>query len=110
MDFYDGIPGEISQVDKDIFMASSRASILGDDDTTALRKIHEEIYVSNFTRGLEAWTNWRRNKIPALEIPVGTVLGNEIIRRYNIPLSEQTSNPNAPTNLPTLDTPMWFEN
>jgi len=108
-DFYDGIPGEIAQADKDAYMASTRASITADDNVTALRKIHEELYTSNFTRGIAAWTNWRRNKVPNFELPFGAVL-NTTIRRYNIPLSEQTSNPNAPTTLPGLDVPMWFEN
>jgi len=110
LDFYDGTSGEITQQDKNTFMASPKASISGDNITTALRKIHEEIYVSNFTRGIAAWTNWRRNKVPTFEIPVGTTLGpTSNIHRYQIPLSEVTSNPNAPTNLPALDVPMWFE-
>lgn len=111
LDFYDGEPGEITPANKATFMASPRASIATDTNPIALQKIHEEIYVSNFTRGLAAWTNWRRNKIPTFEIPVGTALGpTSNIHRYQIPLSEQTNNPNAPSSLPALDTPMWFEN
>lgn len=111
MDFYDGIPGEIAAADKAAYMATPRATITGDDIATALKKIHEELYTSNFTRGIAAWTNWRRNKVPDFEIPIGTALSDtSIIRRYQIPLSERTNNPNAPTTLPALDAPMWFEN
>lgn len=108
LDFYDGSDGEILAADKTTFMNSARATITGDDMATAMKKIHEEIYVSNFTRGLAAWTNWRRNKVPNFELPVGAAL-NTTIRRYQVPLSEITSNPNAPTTLPALDVPMWFE-
>ncbi|MCF6296789.1 MAG: SusD/RagB family nutrient-binding outer membrane lipoprotein [Flavobacteriaceae bacterium] len=108
LDFYDGSAGEILDADKTTFMASPKATLAGDDMATAMKKIHEEIYVSNFTRGLAAWTNWRRNKTPNFELPVGAVL-NTTIRRYQVPLSEITSNPNAPTTLPELDQPMWFE-
>ncbi|WP_346883356.1 SusD/RagB family nutrient-binding outer membrane lipoprotein [uncultured Algibacter sp.] len=110
LDFYDGIPGEISASDKTMYLSSPRGTITGDSEADALRKIHEEIYISNFTRGLEAWTNWRRNKVPNFEIPEGSILGDENIRRYNVPLSELTTNPNAPQSLPALDVPMWFEN
>jgi len=108
LDFYDGTEGEILSTDKIIFMNAPRARIAGDDIETAIRKVQEELYVSNFSRGLAAWTNWRRNKVPDFELPVGAVL-NTIIRRLQIPLSEQTTNPNIPTNIPPLDQPMWFE-
>lgn len=108
LDYYDGNPGEIAQPDKDAFMASPRASITGDSDAMALQKIFEEIYVANLSRGLESWTNWRKNKVPNLALPEGAVL-NTTIRRYGIPLSEVTANPNAP-DVEALDTPMWFEN
>lgn len=108
LDYYDGQPGEIAQADKDTFLASSRATLVGDSDADALQKVYEEIYVANITRGIETWTNWRKNKVPALELPTGAVL-TTIIRRYGIPLSEVTSNPNAPA-VEALDTPMWFEN
>lgn len=104
---YDGNPGEISQADKDAFLASARGSIATDSQANALLKIHEETYVANFTRAIESWTDWRRNKVPTLVLPTGAVL-TDFIRRYQIPLSEVTSNPNAP-GVENLITPMWFE-
>ncbi|MFS4468470.1 SusD/RagB family nutrient-binding outer membrane lipoprotein [Maribacter sp. 2210JD10-5] len=108
LDYYDGQPGEIAAADKDAYMASARASISGDSDAVALRKIHEETYVANFTRAIESWTDWRRNKVPDLTLPTGAVL-TDFIRRYQIPLSEVTANPNAP-GVENLTAPMWFEN
>jgi len=109
MDYYDNIPGtEISQVDKDAYIASPRGSIAADSQADALRKIHEEIWLSDFNRGLEGWTDWRRNKVPDLVEVEGSIFPGEFIRRYRVPLSEQSSNPNAPS--PELETvPMAFE-
>ncbi|GAB4511219.1 MAG: SusD/RagB family nutrient-binding outer membrane lipoprotein [Allomuricauda sp.] len=107
LDYYDDKPGTISEADKQAFLSSPRGSISGDSQADALRKIHEEMYVANFTRAIESWTDWRRNKVPELTLPQGAVL-QTFIRRYQIPLSEVTSNPNAPEVVP-LQEPMWFE-
>ncbi len=108
LDFYDGQPGAIAEADKDAFLASPRGSISGLAEADALRMIHEESYVANFTRGIEAWTDWRRNRVPEFQLPIGAVL-TDVIRRYQPPLSELNSNPNAPPVVPLL-TPMFFEN
>lgn len=104
---YDGTTGEIAQADKDAYMASSRATITGDSQADALLKIHEETYVADFTRAVESWTDWRRNKVPTIVLPNNAVL-TDFIRRYQVPLSEITSNSNAP-DVEDLITPMWFE-
>jgi len=108
LDYFDGLPGAIAQADKDAFLASARASIAGDSQADALLKIHEETFVANFTRAIESWTDQRRNGVPELTLPEGAVLTN-FIKRYQIPLSEVTANPNAP-DVEDLTTPMWFEN
>ncbi len=108
LDYYDGQPGEIAQADKDAYMGSARASISGDSQADALLKIHEETFVANFTRAIESWTDQRRNGVPEIVLPEGAVL-TDFIRRYQIPLSEVTSNPNAP-GVEALTTPMWFQN
>ncbi|MDY8133985.1 SusD/RagB family nutrient-binding outer membrane lipoprotein [Aquimarina sp. 2201CG5-10] len=108
LDYYDGQPGAISQAAKNAYLASPRATITGDSQAVALTKIHEEQYVADFTRSLETWTDIRRNKVPAYQPIIGTVLTDNI-RRYQIPLSEITSNPNAPDVVPLI-TPMYFEN
>jgi len=108
LDYYDGQPGEIAQADKDAYLASARASISGDSEADALTKIHEETFVADFTRAIESWTDQRRNGVPEIVLPEGSVL-TDFLRRYQIPLSEVTSNPNAP-GVVGLTVPMWFQN
>ncbi|MFS4484073.1 SusD/RagB family nutrient-binding outer membrane lipoprotein [Hyunsoonleella sp. 2307UL5-6] len=108
LDSYDGAPGAISEADKAAFLASPRGTISGDSEEDALLKIHEETFVANFTRAIESWTDWRRNDVPTITLPTGAVL-TDFLRRYQIPLSEVTSNANAPA-VEDLTEPMWFEN
>jgi hypothetical protein len=106
LDSYDGQPGEITQPDKNTYLDN-----LPDLNTLptpdALRLLHEEKYVALFSRGLEAWTHWRRTKVPEFQQPESASI-SDIIRRYQVPLSEQSSNPNFP-GVEALDTPMAFE-
>lgn len=99
LDSYDGQPGEIDQGLKDAYIANL-------PDVT-LEVLHEEKYVALFTRGIEAWTHWRRTKVPDFQQPEAASV-DDIIRRYQVPLSEQTSNPNFP-GVEQLTTPMAFE-
>ncbi len=107
MDSYDGQPGEIPAADKQGYIAA-RGDISGLADAEALNQLYTEQYVALFSRGLEAWTHWRRTKTPDFILPVDAVVG-DIIRRIQYPLSELSSNPNAPDVVP-LTTPMYFEN
>ena len=74
----------------------------------AIRTIHEQQYVNLFARGLEAWTQWRRVKVPDLPLPQQAALP-EIIRRFPISDQELSANPNAAAARKPLITPMWFE-
>ncbi len=105
---YDGLPNEVPAADKTTYLASARGSIAGDSQADALRKIHEEHYVADFMRHMESWTTIRRNQVPAYEPIIQTVLTDNI-NRYQVPLSEITSNPNAPA-VEALITPMYFQN
>jgi hypothetical protein len=106
LDSYDGQPGEIESIEKDFYIASlPDLNSLSQDD--ALRELHEQKYVALFTRGIETWAHWRRTKVPELDEPEGNTISG-IIRRYQVPLSEQSSNPNFP-GVEQLDTPMDFE-
>ncbi len=106
LDNYDGKPGAILSTDKSNFI-SSLPNLATLSDTDALKVINEQHYIELFTRGIEAWTQWRRSKTPSFQLPVQSSL-TSIIRRYNYPASEISSNPNAPTQKPLTD-PMWFE-
>ncbi len=108
LDYYNTIPGaEISTAERDAFLSSLRGSIASDSQEIALRKIHEETYIADFNRPLETWTDWRRNKVPDLVEVEGATL-TDFIRRYRVPLSETTSNPNAPDAVAETE-PMYFE-
>lgn len=74
----------------------------------ARRIIHEQQYVNLFARGMEAWTQWRRVKVPELPLPQSAQL-DDIIRRFPIADEELNSNPNAEAARKPLTTPMWFE-
>ncbi|MEL6923390.1 MAG: SusD/RagB family nutrient-binding outer membrane lipoprotein [Bacteroidota bacterium] len=106
MDFYDGKPGEIAAEDKEAYLASLPSiNDLSKDD--ALEAIHLQLYIQNFFRMPEGWTQWRRTKVPDLALPQRTTCG-DIVRRFFYPPDEVGANPNAPSPVP-FDTPMWYE-
>lgn len=108
LDSYDGQPGELSSDEKEDYVAS-RGSIAGLSNEDAIERVNIEQYVALFTRGLEAWTHWRRTKTPEFQLPDNAQL-SDIIRRYGYPTDELTTNENSPAASPDLIEPMWFEN
>lgn len=107
LDSFDGVPGQIANADKNTFI-NSFPNLASVSTSEAIKIVNEQQYVDLFTRGIEAWTHWRRTKTPDFQQPVQAALST-IIRRYPYPASEISSNPNAPTQKP-LTEPMWFEN
>jgi len=107
LDFYDTQPGTIDAADKAAYLASL-PDITGLSAANALQVINEQQYIALFTQGVEAWTHWRRTKVPDFQLPDQALLP-DIIRRYSYPPDEAGSNPNIPIQAP-LQTPMWFEN
>jgi hypothetical protein len=108
LDSYDGQPGEIPSADKDAYL-SERGDISGLANVDAIFQVNIEQYTALFTRGLEAWTHWRRTKTPDFQLPENAQL-TDIIRRYGYPTDELTANENSPSASEALDAPMWFEN
>lgn len=107
MDFYDGKPGAIDPADKDAFVG--RILDRYDDASNKVEVIQEQLYVALTGQNPEGWTNWRRTKVPSLELPQQATL-NTIIRRYPLPDNERTSNAeNAEPFIGLEDQPMWFE-
>lgn len=107
MAYYAGKPGQIDPVEIEGYIASLPAlSSLAADE--AIQAIQLQIYITMFLRTPEAWTQWRRTKVPDLVLPRGSSLG-DIMRRWPYPPDEKGANPNTPADKP-LDTPMWFEN
>jgi hypothetical protein len=105
MNEYNGTAGAISTEDQDAYIASLGAIGTGDD---ALLKIRQQLYLANFQRLPDAWAEWRRTKVPALETPAGSSVTG-VVRRFFYPPDEVGANPNAPAGQP-VDTPMWYEN
>ncbi|MDG5767282.1 SusD/RagB family nutrient-binding outer membrane lipoprotein [Balneolales bacterium ANBcel1] len=105
LDFFDGKPGAIAADDKQAYIDGLPGSF--GSQGVALNAIHAQQYIEVLDRAPENWTHWRRTKYPDLPVAEQAVLG-DIIRRFPLPPSELSSNPNTPAP-PNLDAPMWFE-
>ncbi|UGU14466.1 SusD/RagB family nutrient-binding outer membrane lipoprotein [Sinomicrobium kalidii] len=57
----------------------------------AREKIGQQLWLALFDQGFEAWTEWRRTKIPALE-PAAEAAINQIPSRYYYPTTEVSLN------------------
>lgn len=56
------------------------------------QKIAQQAYLAFYTRGLEAWTEWRRLDWPVFAMPPNPFT-DTIPKRYIYPINEQTLNP-----------------
>jgi hypothetical protein len=56
-------------------------------------KIGTQAYLAFYTRGLEAYTEWRRLDYPIFNIPPAITEYSEIPKRFTYPVNEQTLNP-----------------
>lgn len=59
---------------------------------TFKQKIGTQAYIALYTRGLEAWNEWRRLDYPILKIPPSISTYDQIPKRYTYPVNEQTLN------------------
>lgn len=55
-------------------------------------KIAHQEYIAFYTRGLEAWTTWRRLDFPVLLVPELVESYGDIPKRFPYPVNEQTLN------------------
>lgn len=79
-----------------------------DNASTALEHVYVQQYIDSFARGLEGWTSWRKNKVPALSAhPDGNIGG--VIRRWPYDDDEPNININFPENVSALGDEMWYE-
>ncbi|MEM9981486.1 MAG: SusD/RagB family nutrient-binding outer membrane lipoprotein, partial [Bacteroidota bacterium] len=74
----------------------------------ALEVIQEQQYIALFNNGQEAWSNWRRTKVPDLQVPIGAPIIT-VISRIELPNDELRANSNAPSVTPRIDEPVYFE-
>jgi hypothetical protein len=77
------------------------------------KEIHIQQWVDLMDRPLESFVQWRRSgpsgsEVPALTLPPGAPAG-PLIRRYPLPNSEITANPNIPAPQPVYSDKMWFD-
>lgn len=81
---------------------------------TALQQIGTQKWIALYGQGIEAWTEWRRTKIPALSPAIDPKGINEIPSRYYYPSNEQSlnaTNYNAAVSAfgpDNLTTPVWW--
>ena len=78
----------------------------------ALEMIATQLWVNHFLNWWEAWTEWRRTRLPVL-VPTnfpGNVTGGKIFERLKYPTAEVAGNPNFATGATTNDyvTKLWF--
>ncbi|MEQ8240684.1 MAG: SusD/RagB family nutrient-binding outer membrane lipoprotein [Cyclobacteriaceae bacterium] len=108
-----GISASMNHFDGTAFAidAADKTAFLGTLDLTAeadpVEFIQTQQYIALFNQGAEAWANWRRTKVPTLDVPVGAPI-NSIISRLEIPNSEIESNFNIEIS-PLIDRPVYFE-
>ncbi len=106
LDYFDGSLGEISQTDKDTYIASlPDLSTLTKEE--ALDYINDQHYIALFGNGIEAWNLWKRTKSVDFDVP-NLSGATDIIRRYTYSSNEAAANINIPTEV-TIEDPMWFE-
>lgn len=57
-------------------------------------KIGIQSWIANYTKGLEAWTTWRRLDYPIFNVPENKSSVKDIPTRFTFPVNEQTLNEN----------------
>lgn len=100
LDYFDDKPGEISDAEKQAYLASL-------PDNPTVEDVWAQQYIEVYDRSPENWTQVRRTHFPSLEVPNEARLG-DIIRRWPYPPDERSANPNVPAPIGET-TPMWFE-
>lgn len=80
--------------------------------TTGLEQIATQYWANHFLNWWEAWSNWRRTRLPAL-VPTnfpGNVTGGKIFERLKYPNAEVAGNPNFAATATTNDwvTKVWW--
>jgi hypothetical protein len=68
-------------------------TLLEFNSATALNQIALQEWIALYGQGVEAWNEWKRNRVPALPLAVAAYV-NEIPSRYLYPTTEQSLNGN----------------
>lgn len=106
MTFYEADPS-----DTQVYLNTQLTNIVTSIDPA--KEIHIQQWVDLMDRPLESFVQWRRSgptgsEVPALTLPPGAPAG-PLIRRFPLPNSEITANPNIPNPQPVYSDKMWFD-
>jgi hypothetical protein len=74
----------------DAFLAQSAIAYQG--GTAGLRQIALQKWISHYTQGVEAWSEWRRTCVPATVKPGPAAIINSVPRRYQYSTREHSVN------------------
>lgn len=101
---------QVADADKQTFMNSQLPDLTASSDP--VYDIHVQQWIDLFDRPIEGWIQSRRSgpegeEVPNLELPPQAPAGG-IMRRWDYPPGEMTSNPNAPDQ-PHIYENLWFD-
>lgn len=106
MNFYEADPTAIQT-----YLSTQLPNLLINVDP--VKEIHLQQWIDLMDRPSESFVQWRRSgpagsEVPALTLPPGAPAG-PLIRRFPLPDSEITANPNIPVPQPVFTDKMWFD-
>lgn len=85
-----------TQAEAVIYLAQPSVNYATAPDASAdgwREKIGTQSWIANYTKGLEAWTTWRRLDYPVFNVPENWTSVMDIPTRFTFPIEEQTLNP-----------------
>jgi hypothetical protein len=85
-----------TQADALLYLAQPSVAYATAPDTSAdgwREKLGTQSWIANYTKGLEAWTTWRRLDYPVFNVPENWTSVMDIPTRFTFPIEEQTLNP-----------------
>jgi Starch-binding associating with outer membrane len=85
-----------TQADADAYLAQTNVAYATAPDASTdgwREKIGTQSWIANYTKGLEAWTTWRRLDYPIFNVPELSETVMDIPTRFTFPIEEQTLNP-----------------
>jgi hypothetical protein len=89
--YYKGIAANFAWNGMDPTSYLAQENLNFSSQTDGRQKIATQVWISLFSQGFEAWTEWRRTKIPAL-LPAAEAAENEIPSRLYYPTLEPSLN------------------
>ena len=98
----------VSETDAETYINNTLVDISTLTQAEAIEEIYTQQWIDFMDRSLEGWVNSRRTNFPDLTVPNGAPAGG-LFSRYTYPVSETSTNINAPDVNPEYDDKMWFD-